>query len=227
MANTKKKRDEEQSKKKSLHDFLLLDRSGSMSTKWMEALSSINTYCSELAKKPETKNTKITVATFDGQGGLMFDVVRDGIAVTTFPPLTDADASPRGMTPLYDAVIRLVALAESNNPDNCAIVIMTDGHENASREASKDTAEAALARAKKKGWSVTFLGAEFRDVYAQSASLGVDAGGTIAVSAANLSQSMNFAAQNRASYAVTQSVSDMDWTEQQREKVEDKKVAKK
>jgi hypothetical protein len=38
---------------------------------------------------------------------------------------------------------------------------MTDGAENASKEVTKDSAKAALDRARAKGWEVVFLGADF------------------------------------------------------------------
>jgi Mg-chelatase subunit ChlD len=52
------------------------------------------------------------------------------------------------------------------------IVVMTDGYENASREADLKTARAALARAEGKGWQVVFLGADFNN-FAQARELGL------------------------------------------------------
>jgi hypothetical protein len=60
---------------KGLNAYILLDRSGSMSSRWSEALSSINAYVAELAKDA----AKVTLATFEGQDGLQFDVIRDDV----------------------------------------------------------------------------------------------------------------------------------------------------
>src|SRR4051812_39328646 len=95
------------------HDFILLDRSGSMAGLWSEALSSINSYVKKLAD--DKIDTGVTLATFDGEGGLTFDVIRDRIIPSTWKPVSDADATPRGMTPLNDATGKIVALANAGN----------------------------------------------------------------------------------------------------------------
>jgi uncharacterized protein YegL len=212
MAKSKKV---EKNETKSLHDFILLDRSGSMSTKWAEALSSINVYVSELSKKPETKETKVTVAVFDSQAGLQFDVVRSGVLVSDFAPISDKDATPRGMTPLYDAIVRTVALAEQGNPDNCCILIMTDGEENSSRETTQEIAKAALDRARGKKWQVIFLGADF-DNMKQAASLGNDAGHTHSYNAMHSVGTMSVTATMRSRYA--KGLADMTFTDEDRAK---------
>lgn len=198
------------------HDFLLLDRSGSMGSQWTEALSSINAYVNELAKKKETKDTKITVAAFDHQGALCFDVIRNGVPTTEWKNITDQDATPRGMTPLYDATVRLVALAEQQAPDNCVIVIMTDGIENTSRETTHALAKAALDRVRAKGWQVIFLGANF-DNAAQAHGLGNAMGQTIQASAANLVGTMKMSASLRSVYASTNDAATMEFSAKQRE----------
>ena len=182
-----------------LHDFILLDRSGSMVNKWIEALTSINVYVQELAKKEETKGTKITIAVFDSQG---FDVVRNGVSVLECNPITDNEAYPRGMTPLYDSVVKLVALAEKKNPTNSCIVVMTDGLENASREASKETAKISLDRCRAKTWQVIFLGADFNNMQ-QGLDLGNMAGQTMSVNSVNLNQTMRGTASMRTKYAAS------------------------
>jgi len=148
-----------------MHSYILLDRTGSMASIWDEALSSVNAYATSVAEEEsgerDTLETSVTVAVFDAQDGLQFDVLRKGVNADAWTPVTNDEASPRGMTPLFDAIGRLVALAEGDKPEKAVIVIMTDGHENASREITKDGAKAALDRAREKGWDVVFLGAEF------------------------------------------------------------------
>lgn len=67
------------------HDFILLDRSGSMDKIWSEAIGSINGYVKKLAE--EKVDTGVTLAVFDGQGGLQFDVIRDRITPATWKPV--------------------------------------------------------------------------------------------------------------------------------------------
>jgi Mg-chelatase subunit ChlD len=154
-----------------LNVYMLLDRSSSMNDRWEEALGSINAYVEELAK--DGKPAQVTLATFDHMGELLFEVVRDKIDVRRWVNVTNADATPRGGTPLFDAFGRIVALAEDANEGKTAIVVMTDGEENSSREMNRQQAEACRERCKKREWPVVFLGAEFQDVTAQAAAVGV------------------------------------------------------
>ena len=153
--------------------YILLDRSGSMQSLWVEALSSVNAYAKELANKKDgpTVDSHITLAVFDEQAGLQFDVLRRKQPALHWETVTDADASPRGMTPLLDSLIRIIALADADKPDKAVIVVMTDGQENASKEVTRDGVKAALERVKAKGWEVVFLGANFDNV-ADASSVG-------------------------------------------------------
>ncbi len=183
------------------HDFLLLDRSGSMESLWVEALSSVNGYVKKLAE--DKVDTGVTLATFDKPDDKMtFDVIRDRIIPSTWRPVTKTDAEPRGMTPLNDAVGRIVALAKAGNYDKVAIIIMTDGIENASQELTITQAKALLDDCRAKGWQVIFLGANF-DNAQQAASYGGARGQTVNSSAKNLGKTMAYTASLRANYGAT------------------------
>ena len=120
--------------------YILLDRSGSMQSLWVEALSSVNAFAKELANKTDgpVVDSHVTLAVFDSQEALQFDVLRKKQPALHWDNVTDKDASPRGMTPLLDAMVRIISLAESDNPDKAIIVVMTDGQENASREVTRE-----------------------------------------------------------------------------------------
>ena len=105
--------------------FLLLDRSGSMSTRWNEAINAINSYVSKLRF-----GDNIYIALFDGES---YDVIRDG-DVKGFVALNPLEYSPRGSTPLYDSCAKMISTAEQRNAEKTIIVIMTDGEENTSKE---------------------------------------------------------------------------------------------
>jgi len=179
------------------HDFILLDRSGSMQDKWVESLSSINAYVKKLAD--DNVDTGVTLAVFDYHEGFKFDVIRDRIIPKTWHTVTDKDATPRGMTPLNDATGRIVSLAEAGNYDKVAIIIMTDGLENHSREMTVDQAKAALDRCRAKNWQVIFLGANF-DNAKQAASYGNAAHATVQSTKSNLVGTMHQTANMRAAY---------------------------
>ena len=179
------------------HDFILLDRSGSMSTRWTEAVGSVNAYVEELAKK--SVDTGVTLAVFDTGS---FEVIRDRIAPSTWKAVEVTEVSPRGGTPLNDSTAKLLDLAEKGNYDKVAIIIMTDGAENASREYSTAAIKKRLDTVRAKGWQVIFLGADFEN-QAQASSLGNLAGQTIMASAANMAGTMRHTASLRAAYGVS------------------------
>jgi hypothetical protein len=202
--------------------YILLDRSGSMQSLWVEALSSVNAFAKELANKTDgpAVDSHITLAVFDSQGGLQFDVLRRKQPALHWENVTDKEASPRGMTPLLDAMVRVIALAESDNPDKAVIVVMTDGEENASVEVKREGVKVALDRAKAKGWEVVFLGANFDNI-SDAASVGVQGGQQMAMSAGTMDRSLaSLARKSRAYAAAAPGAAPIAFDE------EDRKVAK-
>ena len=187
----------------SSHAYILLDRTGSMSAIWEEALSSVNAYADGLANPtggtPPGADDRITLAVFDHQAGLQFDVLRRSVAASAWKPVTSSEASPRGMTPLFDAIARIVA---------------TDGEENASREVTKEGVKAALDRVQAKGWEVVFLGAEFAS-FSDAEAIGVVAGKRMAMSKDNLATSMRTLASKSRSYFAAEAAS-VDFNEDDR-----------
>jgi hypothetical protein len=182
--------------------YILLDRSGSMQSLWVEALSSVNAFAKELANKTDgpSVDSHVTLAVFDSQESLQFDMLRRKQSALHWENVTDKDASPRGMTPLLDAMVRIISLAESDNPDKAVIVVMTDGQENASREVTRDGVKAALDRVKAKGWEVVFLGANFDNI-ADASSVGVGGDKQMAMSAGTMNESMSRLAKKSRFYA--------------------------
>lgn len=197
------------------HDFILLDRSGSMGTLWTEALSSVNAYVKKLAD--DKVDTGVTLATFDTDGGqFKFEVIRDRIIPSTWHTVTEKDATPRGMTPLNDATGRIVNLAEAGNYDKVAIIIMTDGHENNSKEMTVAQAKAALDRCRAKNWQVVFLGANF-DNAVQAESYGTVKGQHVNSSVRNLGATMTAMASKRGLYG-SGAAATMDWSDEEKAK---------
>ncbi|MEO0549071.1 MAG: VWA domain-containing protein [Pseudomonadota bacterium] len=168
----------------SVHSYILLDRTGSMSDIWAEALSSVNAYAEAVGTEEEGEvddlETTVTLAAFDFQDGFQYDVLRQGVTPDAWANVTNDEVSPRGMTPLFDAINRTITLAEADNPEKAVIVIMTDGLENSSREVTREGAKAAMDRAKEKGWEVVFLGAEFAS-FGDAQGVGVTSSRTMAV----------------------------------------------
>ncbi|WKL58166.1 vWA domain-containing protein [Asticcacaulis sp. ZE23SCel15] len=190
-----------------LNTYILLDRTGSMSSMWAEALSSVNAYAENVGRSDPSKpfdrhlNTRVTLAVFDAQDGLQFNVLRDKVAPLNWQDVTNAEASPRGMTPLYDAIGQIIATASKDNPKKAVIVIMTDGQENASREMTQKSAKAALDAAKKRGWEVVFLGADFSN-FSDADGVGIERTKSMAVDKSALGETMQRLAKKSRDYGV-------------------------
>lgn len=188
-----------------VHSYILLDRTGSMSSIWDEALTSVNAYAASVGEADEGEiegsdiETDVTLAIFDFQDGMQFDVLREKVIAEDWTDVTNEEANPRGMTPLFDAIGRMVSLAEADDPEKAVIVIMTDGLENSSRELTRDGAKAALDRAEAKGWEVVFLGAEFAR-FDDAEAVGVSASKTMAVGQGSMRDSMSALAKKSRAY---------------------------
>ncbi len=187
------------SPKASVNTYILLDRTGSMQDIWEEALTSVNAYAEALGEGDGALTTSVTLAVFDAQNGLQFDVLRKKVPATGWRNVTTAEASPRGMTPLYDAIGRIVSVAEQDNPKKAVLVIMTDGEENSSREVTQQGARAALDRARAKGWEVVFLGAEFAK-FTDAGAMGVATEKTMAVGKDGMKSTMQRLAKKSRDY---------------------------
>ncbi len=193
--------------KEKLHAYVLVDRSGSMATKWDETISSVNAYVKEL-----TIDGYVTVAFFDDHQGAKFDVVRDDVRFKEFTPINAKESQPRGGTPLYDSLEKIVSLAEKDDNAKTVIVVMTDGEENSSKEITRDTAKYIIKKCKDKDWQVIFLGADF-DAFSQSHSVGVAQNFTINTSAGNygnVMRDLGMKSMNYASIGASMAFSDHD-----------------
>ena len=190
-----------------MQTYILLDRSGSMQGMWGEAISSINAYVEELKKpEPETGKvieTRVTLATFDSHVGHMdFDVLRDGISTSAWSELSDREISPRGMTPLFDAIGTMIQKATEDDNEKTVIVIMTDGHENSSREFTSTSMKALLDSVRARGWEVVFLGANFSN-FRDADTLGIVASKRMAMASGNMRDAKMALARKSRRYAMS------------------------
>jgi hypothetical protein len=116
----------------------------------------------------------VTLAQFDDH----YEEVYRDLPVDEVPPLV---LQPRGMTALLDSIGRLVgeagsrlaALPEDRRPGNVVVGIMSDGHENSSRELTHPQVKALIERQTKEyGWQFLYMGAD-QDAIEVGASIGV------------------------------------------------------
>lgn len=161
--------------------LFIIDRSGSMYAIRDEMEGGINGVLEE-QKKLDGKVT-IDVAYFDDE--ISYE--------DKFLSLDEADIKimPRNMTALHDAIVSatttfgtaLAALSEDERPGNVLIIIVTDGHENASKEAKLVDVKSVITEQQDTyGWDFLFLGAN-QDAIETGDAFGLRAGSSMTYSA--------------------------------------------
>jgi hypothetical protein len=143
--------------------WFLLDRSGSMSSIADSVVDGYNRFFAE--QRATGGATRATVVQFDSENP--HEVLLDDADVDTVPPLDPRSFEPRGMTPLYDALGRLLdrAIRAGGHPADQIVVVLTDGMENASCTWSREATFSRVSTMRADGWTFVFLGAN-QDSYA-------------------------------------------------------------
>jgi hypothetical protein len=126
---------------------VVMDRSGSMSSIQSEAEGALRTFVTEQQRLPG--RATLTLARFDDH----YDITHDMEWLSEVDPAS-IKLEPRGMTALLDAIgrtithlgERLAALPEEKRPGKVLFCIVTDGHENASREWTREKVFEAIKR---------------------------------------------------------------------------------
>lgn len=152
----------------------VIDESGSMSTLRQDVIGGVNEF---VRKQVENKDgtASMTLVKFNTTPTTVYQ----STPVADVPMLTDASYSPDGFTALLDAVARAVELADERCKSapagtKVALVVMTDGQENASKQTTQAQLKALLEdRQKTRGWAVTFLGANI-DSFATAGAIGIN-----------------------------------------------------
>ena len=179
-------------------DFILLDSSGSMESKWWDSLAAIDIYVRTL--REQNINSQMMLTVFSGPTDLSLE--RDCPIADWRDFVTEPIGGFWMGTALYDAINTMGRSLRDLNPPRCAITIVTDGEENASQYTDHTQATAILNWARAKGWQVTFIGCDFNNAK-QAALLGSNAAAAIGVSQRYLSDAAKELAHKRARYALT------------------------
>lgn len=174
------------------HHYILLDKSGSMLSRWEETINSLNDYVSELPK-----SDKVTVTGFDTTS---YETVRHKQMVSEFKQISKTELQPRAMTNLFDSVAKISDTILEKNAKKAVLLILTDGFENASKEFNKDTAKAKLDKLRERNYQVIFLGADFDNTKDRD-SLGGNVTKGMTLSAGTYSSSMRGLAASATAYS--------------------------
>ncbi len=147
---------------------VILDKSGSMSTKVKDVIGGFNLYLDELAKEPAV-DYGFSLTVFD----TVVEMKYKAVPLAQVAKLDDASYRPSGNTALLDAIGNTVQTVSTDGFDKTITVIMTDGEENSSREWTLQAIRELIKSKEAAGnWTFVFLGANL-DAFAQGASLGV------------------------------------------------------
>jgi hypothetical protein len=155
--------------------YVLLDRSGSMASIHTETVAGFNAFLA--GQQINGADARLTLVQFDDQNPA--DIVIDDLPIRRVRPLRRHDFRPRGATPLLDATASLIARAQARGDvgakgaEKAAVVVVTitDGHENASKEFSREALRALVAEREADGWVFVFLSAGL-DAYTEARSFG-------------------------------------------------------
>jgi hypothetical protein len=158
------------------HIYMLLDRSGSMEAIRGDVIGGFNSFLAE--QQADGDDARVTLVQFDSQHPS--EVLVDARRIKAVRPLSHATFIPRGSTPLLDATGLLVARADERiaerkaagkQPETIIFVTITDGHENASREFTREDIRKLVAAREQQGWTFVFLSAGL-DGYAEAGGMG-------------------------------------------------------
>ena len=156
---------------------IVLDRSGSMESIADDTIGSFNAFVADQQKEPGAG--QLSLILFDNE----YTPVHDAIPLATVPRLSSETFQPRGTTALLDAIgrtilatgQRLAAMAEPDRPERVIFVIITDGHENASHDFTRDRIFTMIAHQRQVySWHFEFLGAN-QDAIQAAGHLGIAA----------------------------------------------------
>jgi uncharacterized protein YegL len=159
---------------------VILDKSGSMSTKVQDVIGGFNLYLDELAKE-QAVDYGFSLTLFD----TVVEMKYKAVPLAKVAKLDDTTYRPSGNTALFDAIGNTVQTISTESFNKTITVIMTDGEENASREWTLQAVRELIRSKEAAGnWTFVFLGANL-DAFAQGASLGVPMANSIRYDPAN------------------------------------------
>ncbi|MCL1593552.1 MAG: VWA domain-containing protein [Actinomycetia bacterium] len=154
---------------------VILDRSGSMMSIADDIVDGFNALLANQRTQPG--EVFVTLAQFDTEDP--FELLIDAVPLREVTDMERDWYQPRGGTPLYDAIGRLLShidaspLASKDTIDH-VVVVVTDGQENASREFDRKQVSDLIKRRSDDGWVFIYLGSEFES-YADAHDISVSA----------------------------------------------------
>lgn len=157
------------------HIVFILDRSGSMASAKMDAIGGFNQFVEDNRKV--SGECTITLVQFDHD----YEVVQRWLPIDEVPLLNEHVYVPRGTTALLDAVGRairetgetLASKPEHERPSKVLVAILTDGHENASVEYTREQVAQMIAEQERNyQWAFVYVAAGI-DAWSAAQGIGI------------------------------------------------------
>ena len=180
-----------------IHIYFVLDRSGSMEIIADDVIGGFNAFVA--SQKKQEGECLMTLTQFDCVDA--HEVVACAKPIDQIDRLDDETFLPRGGTPLYDAMGRVIAdatiraeqrKARGRQPENILFVTFTDGEENSSSEYDREQILALIEKRTEQGWTFAYLGAN-QDAFAESKKIGYAPGSVRSYQASSVGTKRVFA----------------------------------
>lgn len=165
---------------RTVHFYILLDRSGSMESMRADVIGGYNNLLRE--QRAAHGDARITLVQFDSQNPQ--ETLLEAARLADARDLDQDTFVPRGGTPLLDATARLIETARGRastrkalgrSTEEIVFVTVTDGEENQSTRYRLEHVRRLVEAGKADGWNFVYLGAGL-DAYGDAARLGYDHG---------------------------------------------------
>lgn len=152
-------------KKNYLKIIFVIDESGSMQGTESDVIGGFNSFI-EKQKTKDFGKIDVTLYKFSNESSRIFN----DLPLNEIRPLSIRDYNPGGLTALYDTIGIAITQADRHinhlkqqyKPDMVMMVVITDGHENASREYTSHSVKQLIQEHEKsENWQFIYLGADF------------------------------------------------------------------
>ena len=162
--------------KHSVHNLIILDESGSMSSIKPQIISGFNELVQSIkgieGQFPEQEHFISLVSFNDIENKILHFVD----PVEKLDTINDSNYTPSSMTPLYDAmgfsISKLQHYLEGKDNYNVLVTVLTDGEENASKEYTGSAIKKLVDDLKQQNWTFTYIGAD-HDVEAMASKMNI------------------------------------------------------
>ncbi|MGE5406695.1 MAG: vWA domain-containing protein [Methanosarcina sp.] len=152
------------SEKHQVHNLIILDESGSMSSIKQPIISGFNELVQTIKgieKEFAEQEHFISLVTFNGLGKKILHFIDPAGKLNE---IDDARYQPNADTPLFDAMgfafNKLMKFLEGKNDYNVLVTILTDGEENSSKEYNEQAIKSLIEELKNKNWTFTYIGTD-------------------------------------------------------------------